>query len=276
MDQRDPLILEACYRNTNTCFGRHFHHAYEFMYITGGSIRVRIGGQEYIANPNHMILFSNLEEHEGFLLQAPFQRYYATISAEQADRLVNEPVLISLLKNRPVNFCHVIDVTGMEAEFSEFFDIVITERETPGTFSNDLCALSLKKLLISLYRKKREYFPKLDNPMHAVIYNIQKYLDENYMQPIRIEELARNFYVDLYYLSHCFKEQTGYSPKQYLMKVRVSRARELLIHSKLPISEVAFRCGFGDVNNFIRSFKSDTGSTPNQYRKLADRKIDVF
>lgn len=275
MRQEDFLISEVRYKSGNTSFDNHFHNAYEVMYITGGSIRVKIDGKEYTAGKNSLIFFGNLEEHMAVILEEPFQRYYATISILQADRMVNEPILMSLLKNRPTGFCHVADVTEIASSVTNFFESLIFETEKQEAFSNELCACYLKKFLIDLYRYQKKIFPQIDNHMNALIYEIQRYIDTNFDQPIRIEELAKAFYVDLFYLSHCFKQQTGYSPKQYLMKSRLSQAKEQLVHTENSVTEIAFKCGFSDVNNFIRTFKADTGMTPNRYRKIID-KNDVF
>ena len=50
------------------------------------------------------------------------------------------------------------------------------------------------------------------------------------------------------------------------MRTRLACAKDLLVHTALPISEVAFRAGFSDVNNFIRTFRRETGMTPLRYR----------
>ena len=75
------------------------------------------------------------------------------------------------------------------------------------------------------------------------------------------------FYINHSYLTHVFKQQVGYSPKQYILLNRLSYAQELLETTQLQISQIAYRCGFGDVNNFIRAFKSYSGLSPNQFRQ---------
>ena len=273
MKEQEPLILEGRYNSTDTCFDNHFHSSYELMYVTGGCIRVWIDNREYVAREDSLLLFSNLEEHSGKLLETPFQRYYVRISTNLADRLVGEPVLTALLKNRPADFCHVFDVSDLREELLQFFKAVFVEIKEQDVFSNELCAALLKQLLIHLYRKRKEFFPTAKNRMNQVVYEIQQYMDVHYSEPVSIEEVAKAFYVDLFYLTHCFKQQTGYSPKQYLMKSRISKAKEMLIHTDMAVGEVAFKCGFSDTNNFIRSFKAENGCTPKQYRKSQSTQV---
>jgi AraC-like DNA-binding protein/mannose-6-phosphate isomerase-like protein (cupin superfamily) len=71
------------------------------------------------------------------------------------------------------------------------------------------------------------------------------------------------------YLAHSFKEQTGHSFYSYLSRVRISHAVEFLLKTDLPISLIAYKCGFSSLPTFHRMFKAETGCTPVTYRKNA-------
>ncbi|MBQ7402123.1 MAG: helix-turn-helix domain-containing protein [Lentisphaeria bacterium] len=63
-----------------------------------------------------------------------------------------------------------------------------------------------------------------------------------------------------------FKKVTGYSPIDYLLQVRLSKAADLLLRTELPISEVSQKCGFRDSNYFSRQFKKRYNLSPRDYR----------
>ena len=67
-----------------------------------------------------------------------------------------------------------------------------------------------------------------------------------------------------------FREATGVSPVDYLLRARIRRAMELLDRraAKLSISEIASRCGFEDSNYFTRQFRRRTGKSPGEYLAL--------
>jgi len=98
------------------------------------------------------------------------------------------------------------------------------------------------------------------------MYEIEKYIDAHFLERIQIREVAESFFVSPGYLAHCFKSCVGYTPMQYLMLNRLSYARELLRQVDMPIGVVAFRSGFSDVNNFMKSFKKRYGITPKTAR----------
>jgi AraC-like DNA-binding protein len=64
-----------------------------------------------------------------------------------------------------------------------------------------------------------------------------------------------------------FREATGFSPTDYLLRSRIRRAEELLARRKLSITEVAARCGFEDSNYFSRQFRRVTGVSPRAHRR---------
>lgn len=72
------------------------------------------------------------------------------------------------------------------------------------------------------------------------------------------------------FLRH-FREVTGYSPADYVIRARLRQAAHLLDHgdSRLPVTEIAFRCGFNDSNYFARQFRRVMGTTPRRYRGSA-------
>ena len=63
-----------------------------------------------------------------------------------------------------------------------------------------------------------------------------------------------------------FKEQTGYPPLQYINKLRIERAKQLLADAGLSVSECAETLGFTDVNYFSRLFRKFTGVSPSKYK----------
>lgn len=109
-----------------------------------------------------------------------------------------------------------------------------------------------------------------------------RFMQDNLHRRILLCELARFTHVSLSHLGHFFKIETGIPPGQYLMTLRMQKARDLLAGSTMSVKRVMFEIGFNDKSNFVRSFKKAYGSTPSEYRvknfdpskSPANRKID--
>ena len=83
---------------------------------------------------------------------------------------------------------------------------------------------------------------------------------------LTVEELAATASMSMSTLLRHFKRQTGCAPKEYLLKLRLQAACELLASSALSVSEIAGRCGFEDSNYFSHKFKKKLKLSPGEYR----------
>jgi AraC family transcriptional regulator len=92
------------------------------------------------------------------------------------------------------------------------------------------------------------------------------YMSDNYESDLSLTALAGEAGISPYHFAREFKKSTGQAPHQYLIKLRVERARALLAESELPIVEVGLRSGFSSQSHFTRLFRRLTGLTPKAYR----------
>lgn len=84
---------------------------------------------------------------------------------------------------------------------------------------------------------------------------------------ITVSECADFCKMSKVHFSRVFKQITGMPPMQFVLKIRIDRAKELLDFTDKPIAEIAEASGFPDQNYFARTFKQVTGMSPTQYRK---------
>jgi transcriptional regulator GlxA family with amidase domain len=98
------------------------------------------------------------------------------------------------------------------------------------------------------------------------ILEIQHWLEENHGQPITVAGLAGAFTMSTRTLIRRFKAATGEPPSEYLARLRVEVAKDLLRNSSLTVAEVAGRVGYRDVGAFYDLFNRHTGMRPGEYR----------
>ncbi|HHT57841.1 MAG TPA: helix-turn-helix transcriptional regulator [Herbinix luporum] len=105
------------------------------------------------------------------------------------------------------------------------------------------------------------------NKNHAVK-KIINYLNENYNKKISLEQLAHNMYLSPVYISKIFKEETGESPINYLIKIRLEKAKDILLKDvNSSIKNIANQVGYEDAYHFSKLFKKYYGISPLHYRK---------
>lgn len=100
------------------------------------------------------------------------------------------------------------------------------------------------------------------------------YVRENFHRDISIKELAQSAFLSVSALERRFKKHLSKTPKQFINEVRLENARRMLIESKLPIVEIAYRCGFSEHSYFSRQFKALFGLLPSHIRENVQIKID--
>ncbi len=98
------------------------------------------------------------------------------------------------------------------------------------------------------------------------LYKAIQYINAHYFEDLNLDILAQNVFVSSYYLSHLFRREMGVTFSDYLTKVRVSRAKELLMEGR-SVEDVSECVGYRDGNYFIKIFKKYVGVTPSKYRK---------
>ena len=96
------------------------------------------------------------------------------------------------------------------------------------------------------------------------LYKAIMYINAHYFEEIDLEKLAQHVFVSTYYLSRLFRREMGVTFSDYLTKVRVSRAKELLMEGR-TVEDVCGRVGYNDSNYFIKIFKKYVGVTPSKY-----------
>ena len=96
---------------------------------------------------------------------------------------------------------------------------------------------------------------------------IQRQFENDIVRAYSLIELADEYHISKYYLSHIFKTVTGYSVMDYLKVLRIAKAKALIAKTTMSISEIVETCGFSDSSNFSRDFKSNTGLSPSDFRK---------
>jgi len=101
----------------------------------------------------------------------------------------------------------------------------------------------------------------------ASVLEVKKYLDENYNLKVNLDDLCDRFYISKYYLTHSFKDQFGLSITNYLLSVRITKAKQLLRFSTKTVEEIGYETGIGAPAYFSRVFKDIEGVSPSRYRE---------
>jgi AraC family transcriptional regulator len=99
-----------------------------------------------------------------------------------------------------------------------------------------------------------------------VLSRVVSCMKERLADDLSLEDLASLCGMSKYHFLRCFKASTGNSPMQYLTELRITRAKQLLSSTRLPMDHIARQCGFSQAGNLARAFGKASGVTPRAYR----------
>lgn len=97
-----------------------------------------------------------------------------------------------------------------------------------------------------------------------IILCAKEYLSQNLDARVSLLDVAQKAKLSQYHFIRMFKQQMGDSPHQFRIKIRIQKAKNLLL-KEIPLAEVALETGFSDQSHFTNTFKKHTGITPNKY-----------
>lgn len=257
----------------STMPGTHNHPFYELYYLLQGERTYFINGSVITAQRGDMVIVHPYDVHRTTSTQVPeFERVLINfkeqfIEGMQQPGLNTEPLLpLPLSKQTRLLRFSMKDQAAIERILREM--LTECEERQPG-FEMYVKAL-LHQLLVRMHRQNHVTELSLHSaipPIHAKISEIATYLNGHFQEQITLEQIAKQFYVSVSYLSRMFKKVTGFHFREYIQVLRVKEAQRLLRETQDKVLTIAEKSGFEHIAHFNTTFKRLTGVSPLRYRK---------
>ena len=244
----------------------HQHPFYEVFFFLSGTVRYSIEGKTYRLRPGDILLTNNMDIHRPEILPGePYERFVIWLADDYFERVrecgddISQCFRDAARKDyRLIRPDH--DTLIRLRDLCDRIDGVKNGTEL-GCFT--LASAYLMEFLVYL---SRGYYATPDSVRQDVtedskINLLLLYLNEHITEDLSLDDLAERFYVSKFYLSKQFKQYTGMSLYQYVIKKRLTVARNLLLSGE-PVTRACFDCGFRDYSNFLKAFKREFGKNP--------------
>lgn len=204
-----------------------------------GQITYTHNGNKIISDKNHAVIFP---QGETYTIHGDKTGTFPVINFRCTDMLCNTIIAIPIQNN--------------EAYITDYEKL-----RSLSLFENNRAEM-MSILYHILHRLSTQSSPC------QVIMPAIKYLESNYMNPnLTNAELAKQCKISEVYFRRIFTGYYNMTPKQFLIDIRINKAKQLLSEGALKINSIAAECGFSNQYHFSRVFKEKTGLTPTEYMK---------
>ncbi len=257
-DKSVPLLVNSCgeaYYLAKDYVNARTRNDYYLVYMVNGSISVEWKDKKDVIKRGSAVLVSanTFFSQITYSKQNEYVNYlWVHFTGNEAEKLLCECKI-------PINTIFKIEIKDSIVElFEELFAVfrnAISERDHTAPII--LRYLFFKLGQTKLERKKESR--KLDASL--------QYIHTHISEPLPLEKLAAMEFLSTSRYRDLFRKATGYSPSEYITRIRIRQACELINEGNLSIEEISLRVGYTDRLYFQRVFKSRLGITPGEYKK---------
>ncbi|MBF4519163.1 helix-turn-helix transcriptional regulator [Flavobacterium sp. ANB] len=247
--------------------GEFYNDTNMLLCITKGRLLIRHGNCEFLLTENEMIILRKdiLIEYE-----VPSNQDF-TISLEYvffsfSDDVVKEFTKLSVLPSMEKKKDSYILVKSFDLKLVRYIDSLKPYFIEPDSTEVNFVKIKLFELLFYLSMWEQEVFDILLDLKISYKSNIVKTVEENIMNSISINQIAALTGRSLSGFRRDFLSVYNMPPSQWIRYKRLEKAKELLLSTKMSITEICYNLGFENIAHFSRLFKIQFSQTPTEYR----------
>ena len=258
-----PYVRIAWYStlDPHTILGPRDIFDYELLYLKEGSARINVEGRVYDGNPGDVFLFRPHQRHKieclnNFPVIQPHVHFDLQYRADQHDVFVSYVTDEEMTPKQKTFFRSDImdrfypsipDRIHLQNSkvFEEYLFDLIDEYNMPSSFTQVRQQWYFMRLF-DLYLTEVGYFLHIEGHSNAesIASRMKLYLDNNTSRRVALEELADVVHLDKSYIIRLFRQFYQETPISYHQKVRINRAKSMLLYTNLSVTEIASNTGF--------------------------------
>lgn len=248
--------INRIYTKNTLQIREHGREDFHILYIAEGKCHVRIGDRDQIAPAGSLILFMpHSRQQYAFFCQDRSVSCYVHFGGQLCQKLLSQLGFLS------DGVYHI----GKSNRLASIVETMDREMKLKKVNFEMLCSAYLLEFLTLAGQKMKTAENLVYQKYRALLDRVCDKMLQEHGKPYPLQYYADFCNLSLGRFSHIFREGMGVSPHEYLTRIRIEKAAQLLSNSDLSIAEVAEQTGFSGQNYFSRSFKRYTGKTPREF-----------
>lgn len=241
-----------------------YHNVYMLNYTIEGEAKMVYDNATYHLKQGDLVL---LHKHPRFILTPLNKNNYdwkilfLHILGDDIKDMFNE------IRQNNLVILHDFPMEKISVPFDQ-----ITEEARKG---NEGSENRISAQIYSILLEIRDFAQKGETDACPALVHVLDYIRDNYLSPIMLDDIVKYTYISKSHINALFIKHLGVTPMQYVMRLRIQKAQELLCTTNLTIKAIATMCGFKDDRSMIYVFKAHCEMTPQQVRFSAKKPVAV-
>lgn len=239
---------------------------YQLLYVADGRAEFMINDKCVIVEKGQCVLYQPKEpQYYKYLLKYQPDIYWIHFSGNEVKDFLIE-----------MSISNGIFGVGVHSSYLTFFNQIIKELQLKELHFEQSTTLLLRQLLLTISRN----IHKINERPYAYNLQVEKAIRYFHSMPEKefvIKDYTKEHHINYYRFIDSFSKYTGLAPKQYIIQIRISKAKELLTNEMLSVAEVGNLVGYENALYFSRLFKQEVGLSPLHYRqqlRKGEHKLD--
>lgn len=242
----------------NMSFYAHLHRQAEIYLQLEGVQQMMIDGKTRVMQPGDAALVLPNRVHS-YQAQEDEAHVLAIVDLSSAGEYAQ--ILLSSSCDEPF-----LPAGRVHPDVKRCFEALRQDVEPDSALSRAYISVVLGRMTGALDLKPASSVPGRDAAKDLLLY-----IAEHIAEPLSLDMLSKNLFINKYSISRIFSEQIGCSLHTYINALRVELARNLLREPLTDTAQLIARCGFESERTFYRTFKEHCGMTPGQYRRWMEK-----
>jgi AraC-like DNA-binding protein len=250
-------------------------HSLALCCVVQGRKRFVVDGEDHLCDPAHCLLFTRGMRFEAEILEASAGEPYLSLVV-QIDAALVDSVLVDMAERRPPAVRAAERPPVAAAHVSPFdANLAGAVLRFLGSLATDvdrrvlapMCLREITYRLMQADQVARIVEAAARERRSDPVATVSRYISDHLAEPLTVADMARHAFMSPSALTALFVEATGVGPYQFAKRMRLDRARALLVQDELTVGEVVREVGYTSASYFINEFKRQFGTTPGAYAR---------
>ncbi|MFQ9872327.1 MAG: helix-turn-helix domain-containing protein [Oscillospiraceae bacterium] len=247
-------------QSSHFVFPAHLHDAMEMLYVETGRAGILLGDSTVTLHQGDAVFFFPNVIHGYVPPDAGWDG-----EPSRTVLLIAKPKLAGSYA-RPLQSrtprCPILRASRLPEDFPRVIGQILRYHQ----LGEHQVSRAYLQVLLALVWEALDTSPNSDSAFQGLLYQALEYVTAHFREPLNLESAARALGLSRYQLSRLFTGRLGMGFVEYVNALRIQQAQQLLLNTDLPVTQVAYSCGFETPRTFNRVFLRQCGTTPSAYR----------